>query len=235
MKLPSHTTVIAYLALFVALGGSAYAVTQLPKNSVGTKQLKSNAVTAAKIKNGAVNGGKIAANTVTGSNIDESTLGRAPSALWAERANLADNATHAHNATRAGTAANAEALGGVPSDGFLRTNAVQFGSGALNACFKETLVELPGWFEITTVGDCQNEFKFTVNVLSSESWQFIHDEGVATIGTGASTLDFDLATLLHFFAISTTDPGKHALIDCAYQASTAPPRISCSTRIPPAA
>lgn len=37
MKLPSHSTVIAYLALFVALGGTAYAATQLPKNSVGPK------------------------------------------------------------------------------------------------------------------------------------------------------------------------------------------------------
>lgn len=42
--------VVALLALFVALGGSAYAVTSLPKNSVGTDQLKKNAVTSSKTK-----------------------------------------------------------------------------------------------------------------------------------------------------------------------------------------
>jgi hypothetical protein len=38
------------IAVFVALGGGAYAVS-VPRNSVGTTQLKANAVTAAKVKN----------------------------------------------------------------------------------------------------------------------------------------------------------------------------------------
>ena len=41
--------VIALIALFVALGGSAYAALNLPKNSVGAKQLKRGAVTPAKL------------------------------------------------------------------------------------------------------------------------------------------------------------------------------------------
>jgi hypothetical protein len=43
---PSHATVVAYLALFAALGGTAVAVSK-----VGTKDLKSGAVTSPKIKN----------------------------------------------------------------------------------------------------------------------------------------------------------------------------------------
>ncbi|MFL5781664.1 MAG: hypothetical protein ACJ760_10160 [Thermoleophilaceae bacterium] len=39
----------ATLALFVALGGGAYAATQLPPKSVGTKQLKDRAVTPVKL------------------------------------------------------------------------------------------------------------------------------------------------------------------------------------------
>lgn len=54
LKRPSHATAVAYLALFVALGGGAYAATQLAKNSVGTKQLKKGAVTAAKVKSGSL-------------------------------------------------------------------------------------------------------------------------------------------------------------------------------------
>ncbi len=71
---PSHTTVVAYLSLFLVVsGGAAFAASHLAKNSVGTKQIKKNAVTAAKIKKGAVNGNKIASNAVTASQIaDES-------------------------------------------------------------------------------------------------------------------------------------------------------------------
>jgi Collagen triple helix repeat (20 copies) len=43
-----HNT-IAMLALFVALGGTTYAATALPKSSVGTAQLKNGAVTKTKI------------------------------------------------------------------------------------------------------------------------------------------------------------------------------------------
>jgi hypothetical protein len=108
---------IALLALFIALGGTTYAATALPKNSVGTKQLKKNAVTALKIKNGNVTGpklkngavtnAKIAGNAVTGAKVKddsltgadvlESSLGTVPSATAA---------------TNAATAANALALGG---------------------------------------------------------------------------------------------------------------------------
>jgi hypothetical protein len=45
--------VVAYLALFVALGGVSYAALKLPANSVGTKQLKNKAVTLAKISSSA--------------------------------------------------------------------------------------------------------------------------------------------------------------------------------------
>jgi hypothetical protein len=50
----TFANVVSCLALFVALGSGAYAATQLPKNSVGTKQLKKGAVTAAKVKSGSL-------------------------------------------------------------------------------------------------------------------------------------------------------------------------------------
>jgi hypothetical protein len=93
IRRPSHGTVIAYIALFAALGGGAMAASNLSKNSVGTKQLKKNSVTKvkirkksvtspkikkgavnrSKIKKDAVNGAKIADNTVTGSEINAAT------------------------------------------------------------------------------------------------------------------------------------------------------------------
>jgi hypothetical protein len=49
-----RSNLVAYLALFVALGGTSYAAVNLPRNSVGTAQLKANAVTSAKVKNGSL-------------------------------------------------------------------------------------------------------------------------------------------------------------------------------------
>jgi len=46
---PGAATVIAVLALFVALGGVSYAVTTAPKNSVVTKSIRNGAVTLPKI------------------------------------------------------------------------------------------------------------------------------------------------------------------------------------------
>jgi hypothetical protein len=46
----TYANAMSTIAVFVALGGGAYAVS-VPRNSVGTTQLKANAVTAAKVKN----------------------------------------------------------------------------------------------------------------------------------------------------------------------------------------
>jgi hypothetical protein len=96
LRRPGGATVIASVALFVALGGTGYAAFSLPKNSVGSKQLKNNAVTTGKLKNGAVTAGKINASGLT-----------VPNALHANSATTAITATNATNATNAITATNA--------------------------------------------------------------------------------------------------------------------------------
>lgn len=61
LRLPSPATCIALVALFVALGGTGYAVTQIDRNSVGTKQLKKDAVTSPKVKDGSLQAADFAA------------------------------------------------------------------------------------------------------------------------------------------------------------------------------
>jgi hypothetical protein len=51
---PSPALVIASLALAIALGGTAYAATSLPMNSVGPLQIQRDAVTSPKVKNGSL-------------------------------------------------------------------------------------------------------------------------------------------------------------------------------------
>jgi hypothetical protein len=100
---PSPALVVATIALFLAVGGTTYAIT-LPANSVGSAQIQAgrvlnsklhpgavsnskmgrgavtfskmadNQMTSAKIRNGSLLGEDLAANTVTGAQIDEATL-----------------------------------------------------------------------------------------------------------------------------------------------------------------
>jgi hypothetical protein len=103
---PSPALIVATVALVVAMAGTTYAATQLPKNSVGAKQLKSNAVTTAKIKNGAV----------TGPKVNLASLGTVPSATTAATAGSAGSAA---------SAANASALGGSPPSAFASSSVIR--------------------------------------------------------------------------------------------------------------
>lgn len=68
-------TVLACVALFVALGGGAYAATTLTKKSVKSQHLANGAVTTAKLKNGAVTTPKLRNGAVTGVKIAPATIG----------------------------------------------------------------------------------------------------------------------------------------------------------------
>jgi hypothetical protein len=108
-RIRTHLTsahLIAALALFIALGATAWAV---ERNSVGTKQLKNGAVKTGKIAKGAVTTPKLRGNAVTGAKVNEATLGQVPSAATAGSAQSAATAT---SAATADSAADASALAG---------------------------------------------------------------------------------------------------------------------------
>src|SRR6185437_226444 len=46
---PTYSSIVATLALFIALGGAAYAATSLPRESIGSAQIKEGAVTPSKL------------------------------------------------------------------------------------------------------------------------------------------------------------------------------------------
>ncbi len=70
----SFSNVVALTAMFIALGGTAYAI---DKNSVGTAQLKNKAVTAKKLKNNAVTAKKIKNNAVTANKLKANSVATA--------------------------------------------------------------------------------------------------------------------------------------------------------------
>jgi hypothetical protein len=106
------------IAVFLVLGGAAFAAAQLPKNSVGSKQLKKNAVTTAKIKNNAITTGKIKNGAVSGAKINVASLGTVPNASHAgsaDTANTANTANTAKSATHADSASTTTGISPLPS------------------------------------------------------------------------------------------------------------------------
>jgi hypothetical protein len=64
----TYANVMSSVAVFVALGGGAYALS-VPKNSVGSRQLKRNAVTNAKIRRNAVTSSKVRDHSLKASDL----------------------------------------------------------------------------------------------------------------------------------------------------------------------
>jgi hypothetical protein len=99
----SYANVVASLALFAALGGSAYAASQINgdkivKESIGAGKLKKETITSKQVKKGSLNS----------SVIDVSSLATVPSAQTAVTANSAATATSANSAATATKATSAE-------------------------------------------------------------------------------------------------------------------------------
>jgi hypothetical protein len=77
---PSAGTILAVVALFVALGGTAVA-----KVLITGADVKNHSLTGVDIKKRSLTGANIANNSVTGKQVKESSLGRVPSATNADK------------------------------------------------------------------------------------------------------------------------------------------------------
>ena len=69
----SYSNVLSTIAVFLAMGGGAYAVS-IPRNSVGPKQLKPNAVTAKKIQRNSINSAKLRNRSVGAADLQRGLL-----------------------------------------------------------------------------------------------------------------------------------------------------------------
>jgi hypothetical protein len=111
----TYANVMATFAVFVALGGTSYAVAtgsidgrEIRNNTVRSKDIRNNDVTTRDLKNNSAGGGDIRNDSLTGDDILESSLGTVPSANSANTANTASSASTATTATTAGTATTAD-------------------------------------------------------------------------------------------------------------------------------
>jgi hypothetical protein len=111
LKWPSASTMVALLALFVALGGTGYAAVAIdgkkPKaRTISGSKFKNKTITGAKLGNKTLTGSKFRNDTLTGTQINESRLGTVPKA---------DTAT---------TAGTTNAIAGAAAAGFVRRGKV---------------------------------------------------------------------------------------------------------------
>lgn len=127
---PSHATVVAYLALFLALGGGTTAVALQGRNTVDSGDIINGQVRSADVRNGnlrsvdildgaigaidvapgslrgneiqdgSLSGSDVGDNSLGGADINESSLGSVPAANQAVNANQAINAHQATNADK---------------------------------------------------------------------------------------------------------------------------------------
>ena len=98
---PSPAMVVALVALFMALGGSAYALV------ITGASIKNGSVTGRDIKNRSLTGNDVKGNRIGGKAIKESSLGTVPSA------SIADGVTRYAVVTSAGVAARSRGVSSV--------------------------------------------------------------------------------------------------------------------------
>jgi hypothetical protein len=98
---------VAYLALLVALGGTAYAANHHQK--INGRRILKDSIPGNRVKLGTLPGTGLKTDTITGQQVNEASLAEVPQAARATTAGTADDAT---------TAKDANALGGIASSGF---------------------------------------------------------------------------------------------------------------------
>ena len=167
----TFANVMSVVAVFIALGGTTYAVTKLPRNSVGPKQIKANAVGTSEAMDDAL----------TGQDISEGTLGQVPSA---QSASSAQTASNAETANTANSAQNADQLDNLNATDFLRSNGKAVDADALDGKDQSAFL---GKTEMATDSDMLD---------SIDSTGFIQGRGLAqrnieVMGPGQSSFGGD--------------------------------------------
>jgi hypothetical protein len=110
----TYANVMATIAVFVALGGTSYAVAtgsidsrEIKDNTVRSKDIRNNQVRTQDVRNNHLRGRDIRNNTLTGGDIDEGSL---------------DTVANATTAANASNATNSGQLGGKTASAFLQFN-----------------------------------------------------------------------------------------------------------------
>jgi hypothetical protein len=220
----SHITgnAVAYLALFVALGGTSYGLAsgsidsrEIKNNTVRTGDLRNNEVRSRDIRNRTIVGRDHLSNSLGGDQIDESELGKVP---LAARAESADSAL---------------ALGGEPATAYGRTlaNTTDFDDGDGG-----TVLEVPGYGTLrapdapgcdTGAPDITLEWLNSTQ-FAQDSWTTV--SGYSEIEAGDTSPTFVLSDNLRVRIGQQGAPTKQVTIDVFFAEVTGPSECRVSAQ-----
>jgi hypothetical protein len=132
----SFANAISCIALFVALGGAAYAATTIGTKAVKTQNLANGAVTTLKLRNGAVTNLKLRNGAVTGVKIAPATIGSSQLASGAVRSAQLGGGVVTDSKIKKGAVTSEKLQNNAVSESQLSVNAVATGkiqNGAVTA------------------------------------------------------------------------------------------------------
>jgi hypothetical protein len=195
----SYANVMATIAVFIALGGSSYAVGQ---------------ISGSQIKNRSIGGKKLKRNTVAGTAVKESSLGTVPAANTARAADTAARADTAALADRALVAANITAPEGfheigAPGEPAFIPPCVRYSANPSLQTVgfykdREGVVHLRGAYSCTSAG----EIAFNLPRGYRPAGGKAHTQAIACFGGGiCSTSHTTLAQVLGTGFAPETDGG----------------------------
>lgn len=192
LRRPSHATIVAYTALLLAICGTAYAATQLPRNSVSSKQVKNRSLKGKDVKN----------NQLSGRQVKESTLAKVPDSDLLDGRDAADF------------------LSAADAAGFVAAGAIRSGSADETATPAQVILDYPDLgIRVRTDGDAdQDHSYFMENTRTAGNIVAFHENAP---GSGATTpggaVGFGATNRVIDFAIAVVDePSKAVHFNCGF-------------------
>jgi|tagenome__1003787_1003787.scaffolds.fasta_scaffold20767839_2 hypothetical protein len=218
----TYANVVATLALFVALGGTSVAA--------------SNLISGSKIKKNSIPGDRLKKHALTSTQVNVAKLGTVPAATHAAAADTAGHAsiadtagsaTHATTADTTGHASDADALGGLSPAAFTRTERFQVGSADPRSTSAQTLLDYPDMgLRIETDGAADFDTSVVMHNTGTATLSLVGDFGAgnvfagqkATINEGNTGLESQSDETL--FLVQTLPSGRdEVLVDCHFPAA----------------
>jgi hypothetical protein len=201
----SYANVTATLALFLALGATSVAATNL--------------ISGSKIKKASIPADRLKPRSLGAGQVNVVALGTVPAALHAGSADTAGSATHADTATRAG---DADTVGGFAPSKFLPASRVLAGSANTNAGNTQVFFDSPLGFRLETDGvpgynqsvNVRNTGTSTLGLIGPAS-VIVFDPGeVHTVSGGPGY--FGATSEAHFIVQRASAPTEEAFVTCYF-------------------
>ena len=199
MRHLSYANVVATLALFLALGGSAIAA----KSVIDGRTVRKNSLPGDRVKKATLRGDRLRADGLTGREIAEAKLGKVPSATRADSADSAARAASADAAASAATAAKADSAtnadhataadtagqltGGFTAASFAPAARFAGGVGNPSAVPAQTIIDLPQFgLRVETDGDVDTNASVVVRNTGTTSMVRTSPSSVSVINAGVA-------------------------------------------------